>query len=448
MCLPTTVRRSANGRLIQERLLPPKLVPAERSSEKESDPPKDDGHTDPLAGPVLLSPSLSDKDNNSAKASVQPQATAPVKQHTVGQIRINTCTTLSLSEKPKPKPNQPTANSDEVSEKAEKQTEPARKKTRNAPLPPTHTTNPVQSLSESAPRSRERRVSFSDQLRGPGKSYTPPPSDEKSVRFAPSLVRGEGSGYNNLSPGKSEVFPFHYSSKGSSAQSSHGASKSSTGQPASTKDSQTVKMRAREPTATRDEQADVNIASDSDDSFAEVVMPAKPVKDRVSQRHNAALRHHGQPAETGASHRFSRSMQAPFRARQEGWQSEIGDHESFVDAVTIENTRRNSLTNRRLRINSAGSSALEASIRRGWPQPVFIFKGKTPPNVPSRKGPVFVLRGRSNSKSNVDASSKHVAATSTAKQPKWRYQPPSVVDDEVDDKIYWDPKRKMTTRDV
>ncbi|KAL8922427.1 MAG: hypothetical protein Q9208_005149 [Pyrenodesmia sp. 3 TL-2023] len=440
MCFSTNVRRSSNGRLIyvHERPLPAKPVSSPQILEKVPTAPKDDAYTDPFAALSLSAPSSSDENVSSAKTTVQPQAKAPpVKQ-------------------PNSKKKQPPLTGNSASEKSKEQTEPIQKETKTAPLPATHTVKPAKAPSQREPRPRERRVSFSDQLtRGRGTSYTPSPSDDKAVRFSPSLVRGEGSSYSDLSPGHSGVHPFTHKAKGSAKQSEnnsqaspHRASKPSTKQSVSTKAPQSVDMGAKEPSGMRNQQADSDIASDSEDSFTDVIVPAKPVKDSGSHRHDGLPGYGFQPAVTTASNRVSRYMQMPFTGRQLGYQSEVGDHDSYIDAVTTKNTRRNSASNRPLRTSTLGSHDLDASTHRSWPGPVFVYKGKTPPAVSGRQSPVFVLRDRSKSKFNVDASSKRATGTLALKQAKWRYQPPSVIDDDVDDKVYWDPARKKITRDV
>lgn len=324
------------------------------------------------------------------------------------------------------------------------------------PLPASHTIDPVQTPSQREPRTRERRVSFPDQLtRGPGRSYSPSSSSDKAVRFAPSLVRGEGSGYSDLSPRASEVFPFTRKAKSPAKQSKsssqvtpHRATSSSVSQQVATPKSRRVKMGDKEPSSSHDEEVHFDIASDSDDSFTDVIVPAKPVKYVGSHRRNASPRQRYLPAPTTASPRFSSLMVGAFRTGQRGNQSEVGDHESYIDMVTTENTRRNGLSKRRTRTSDIDSHVLDTSTRHSWPQPVFVCKGRTPPAIPSRQSPVFVLRDRSKSKANVDASNKRATGGSTSKHPKWRYQPPSVVDDEIDDGVYWDPVRKMTNRDI
>ncbi|KAI4207436.1 MAG: hypothetical protein LQ346_000565 [Caloplaca aetnensis] len=435
MCLPTTVRRSTNGRLmyVHERPLPARPVPVPEASEKEPTTPKDDAYADPFAGLSLSSPSSSDEIVSSAKITVKPEAQATVKQ----------------ANKKQPSPTRNPAG-----EETKKQTETIRKKTKTAPLPATHTVEPAQAPTQREPRTLERRVSFPDQLtRGRGRSYTPSPSDGKAVRFSPFLVCGEGS---SLSASNFAVHPFTHNPKGSakpsqntSQASPHRVSKPNGKEPVFTEGLESVSMGTKELSRMRDQQADSEIASDSDDSFTDViVVPAKPDKDSKSHRRDASPRYGHHPAVATASNRFPRYMHAPSTARQLGYQSEIGDHDSYIDAVTTENTRRNSTGSRLSSTSTTGFHNLDASTYQSWPGPVFVYKGNTPLAVAGRQSPVFVLRDRSKSKINVDASGKRAAANSSSKQAKWRYQPPSVDDEDVNDKVYWDQARKRKTRDI
>ncbi|KAL8908346.1 MAG: hypothetical protein Q9207_000874 [Kuettlingeria erythrocarpa] len=437
MCLPTTVRRSTNGRLVyvHERPLPAKPVPLPQAPEKEPTTSKDDAYTDHFAGLSLSSPSSSDEIVSLAKTTVKPEAQAPVKQ--------------AHSEQKQPSPTRNPAV-----EESKKQTETIRKKTKTASLPATHTIEPAQAPTQREAQTLERKVSFSDQLtRGRGKSYTPSPSDNKAVRFSPYLVRGEGSSYSGC---QSAAHPLTHDPKGPAKQSkntsqasSHRVSKPSANQPISTKGSESVSMGSKEPSRMGDKQIDFEIASDSDDSFTDViVMPAKLVKDGRSHRRDVLSRYGHHPAVATASNRFSRYVQMPFTARQLRYPSEAGDHDSYIDAVTTKNTRRNSTSSRLSTTSTTGFHNLDASTYQSWPGPVFVYKGNTPPAVTGRQSPVFVLRDRSKSKVNVDASGKRATGNLSSKQAKWRYQPPSVIDENVNDKVYWDQARKRTTRDV
>ncbi|KAL8656418.1 MAG: hypothetical protein Q9210_000277 [Variospora velana] len=188
--------------------------------------------------------------------------------------------------------------------------------------------------------------------------------------------------------------------------------------------------------------------SDSDDSFTDVVLPTKPVRGSGSHHRKAIPRYLHKPTVTPALTHFSRLMETTVAGGQNGQQSEVGDHESYVDAATTENTRRNTAMHRRTDTSFVGSGDLEDSLRHSWPQPVFVFKGKDLPNRPMNQSPVFVLRDRSNSKGNADAFGNYSMAASMAKRPKWWYQPPSVTDADVDDAAYWDPARHLITRDA
>ncbi|KAI4088747.1 MAG: hypothetical protein LQ348_007183 [Seirophora lacunosa] len=190
------------------------------------------------------------------------------------------------------------------------------------------------------------------------------------------------------------------------------------------------------------EQTAFDTASDSDDSFTDVVLPARPVMGSGSHRRNAIPRYYHQSTVTPAP------MQKTVIGGHNGRQSEAEDHESYVDAATTKNTRRNSITHRRIGSSSIGFSDLNTSLRHSWPQPAFVFKGKSLPDTPGHQSPVFVLRDRSNSKGVVDAYGKYAKPTSMAKRPKWRHQPPSVTDGEFDGAVFWDPTRNPGTRDA
>ncbi|KAL9018912.1 MAG: hypothetical protein Q9185_003824 [Variospora sp. 1 TL-2023] len=279
------------------------------------------------------------------------------------------------------------------------------------------------------------------------RSYTPPSSDEQTVRFAPSLIRGRGSSYSDPNPRKIDVFPFERSSTGSAKQPKitshanfHHTPRSSIGQPLSAMTAQRIYPTDR--LSIKGKQIVFDTASDSDDSFTDVVLPTKPVRGSGSHRHKAFPRYLHQPTVTPAL------MEATVAGGQNGQQFEVGDYESYVDAATTENTRRNTTMNRRTHTSSIVSGDLENSLRQSWPQPVFIFKGKNLPNRPVSQSPVFVLRDRSNSKGNADAFGNHSKAASMAKRPTWWYQPPSVTDADLDDAVYWDPARDLTTRDA
>ncbi|KAL9012164.1 MAG: hypothetical protein Q9173_003052 [Seirophora scorigena] len=196
------------------------------------------------------------------------------------------------------------------------------------------------------------------------------------------------------------------------------------------------------------EQTAFDTASDSDDSFTDVVLPARPVMGSGSHRRNAIPRYYHQPTVTAAPTHFSRLLQKTVTGGYNDRQSKVEDHESYVDAATTENTRRNSITHRRTGSSSIGFSDLNASLRHSWPQPAFVFKGKSLSDTPGHQSPVFVLRDRSNSNGNVDAFGKYAKPTPMAKRSKWRYQPPSVTDAEVDDAVYWDPTWNPRTRDT
>lgn len=321
------------------------------------------------------------------------------------------------------------------------------------------------SVTERGVPTLRKSVSFSDQLnRGPGRSYTPS-IDEKAARFAPELVRGKGLRYSDLSPKEAEVYPFARSTSNTidlsgdpNRESSDCIPKPTLGKASSTKQLHSANMGVKDRSKMQATQWEFDIASDSDNSFVDLVIPITPTKDNASQHRDADLKHYSGsstfPTSKKISSGTSRSIYGKFSSDQHGFQSEVGDNESFIGAATTENTRRNSLrglsadrgrhkkgswkdtraapvSNRyghRLRTTSVGSSVFDHSIRRSWPQPVFVWSGKNPPCTPGLQTPVFALRSKS-------SSYKPATATSTKQQAKRRYQPPSVIDDEADDAI-------------
>lgn len=374
----------------------------------------------------------------------------------------------------KSKKKQPFTPGAQANEQEKKQAEPAPKQIQSVPLPATHKSNPASAPTQRVSQTVKKAVSFSDKLtRGPGRSYTPT-ADEKAVRFAATLVRGEGSEYGDLSPRKSEVYPFDHSTASTverlhnyGCQSPCCASKSSLGKSVSTKALQSVNMGLSNPSETRNKQTESDMESDSDDSFTDIVTPSVLAEENSLQRRVAGSGYHRQSEGATSSTRASRSTQGQFSDGQSGFLSDFSEDESYIAAVTTENTRRNSLSEGpanlsglnarmrgytataptlnhyryRLRANSLGSSVFDQPTRRSWPQPVFVWRGKNPPTVFGRPSPVFALRNTSN-------SGKPVTTTSTKQQAKRRYQSPSVIDDEVDDAVYVNTANRMTCRDV
>ncbi|KAL8722812.1 MAG: hypothetical protein Q9225_000761 [Loekoesia sp. 1 TL-2023] len=362
----------------------------------------------------------------------------------------------------------------QANKQEKQQPEPAQKQIESVPLPATHTINPAPAPTQRVSQTVKKAVSFSEKLtRGPGRSYTPP-TNEKGVRFAATLVRGEGSAYGDLSPRKSEVYPFDHStastverSQSPGHQSPSCASKSRLGKSVSTKPLQSINMGSSDQSETQKTQTAFDTESDSDDSFTDIVTPSVLAEENALQHRAASSRYHRNSEGTTSSTGLSRSMQGQFSGGQSGSLSKVGEDESYIAAVTMENTRRNSLSegppnlsgfnahmrkytatapsfNRysyRLRANSIGSSVLGQPTRRSWPQPVFVWRGKNPPTVFGHPSPVFALRNNSN-------SGKPVTTTLTKQQAKRRYQPPSVIDDGVDDAVYVNLASRMTCRDV
>ncbi|KAL8943701.1 MAG: hypothetical protein Q9216_000900 [Gyalolechia sp. 2 TL-2023] len=373
---------------------------------------------------------------------------------------------------------QPATPSVEAKIQGKKEAEPTPRPSKPTPLSATHKSNPASITNRRTTQTLKKAVSFSDHLnRGPDRGYTPP-ADEKAARFAPALVRGEGSEYSDLSPSEPTASPFDRRAANTIGQSEdpsqkppHCASKPTAGKSASTKQPQSINMAAKDRSERQNSQVDFDIASDSDDSFTDLVHPATLTDDNPPQRGHADLKHHRHSSRMSSpmenSNKVSNLMPGKLSSSYYGLKSEVGDDESYIAAATTENTRRNSLSEvsanhstvnsrawkdtktapvshhcgRRLLNKSIGSAMFDHTMRRTRPQPVFVWRGKTSSSVPGRQNQVFALGNDSN-------PGQPPTVSLTKQQAKRQYQPPSVVDDELDDAIYVNPKNKKTCRDV
>ncbi|KAL8828505.1 MAG: hypothetical protein Q9170_006579 [Blastenia crenularia] len=470
MCFTVAVSLSPEN-LSQKRPLPAHLIsanqkpsilpcqatgaPANKVSSEPLSAPKDDSRAEPLSISSVFS---SDNDDYGTNASVGPVTKAPVKHQVSKQ---ETFVTPNL----------------QVPGKEIKQAKTTKKKTRSVPLPATHQSFRVTTTDQSAPQVLKKAVSFSDKLtRGPGRSYTPP-TNERTFRFAPTLVHEDTLGRSDLSPGTSRAYSFDQftadvvQSPGiSETDITSCVPKQSPGESISSKHSHGDNMGVNQKFEAHDEHVYFDIASDSDDSFTDIVVPIAPTKGNASQRHDAELNYHLQsPRQLD---RFSNLAQEKFSGGQVMSQSELGDGESYIASAFANNTRRNSLseipanqtyaklnsTSRHVqkraaaapifnryghkpRTSSVTSSLFDQSSRRSWPQAVFIRRGQNPSTVSGRPGPAFLLRNGSTSDEAIIRGPRKQQAIS-------RYQPPSVIDDQVDDTAYVDPATKMTCRDV
>ncbi|KAL8738863.1 MAG: hypothetical protein Q9181_000390 [Wetmoreana brouardii] len=383
-----------------------------------------------------------------------------------------------LVKKPAPKKNKSLVSEVPGSKKAQEKDKPPSKQPQSVTSTAPQQTNTDRLHNRDVHKPLSKRVSFSDQLtRGPGRSYTPP-ADEKRVRFSDELVRGEGAGYSSLSPSKSEVY-LYATAAFEAPKTTRRASlpkkvRFSIDESASTKDSKPANMGIKKQSTAREVSTDLEIMSDSDDSFTDIVIPVNAPAESRPQRPNPSIRPYRSSAGPMDSARLRKFMPGYASAVGSTFHSDLGTTESHIDNVTAVNTRRNSVTeplpaleqldegrrqgtaavpiyNRyghRIRAPSVDTNIFNGSARSSWPEPVFVFRGSNAASVPGRAPPVFVLRDRSNSRINTEASGRPTAAKSTKQQSRRKHQSPSVIDDKVDETIRYDPLRNVTYRDV
>ncbi|KAL9598298.1 MAG: hypothetical protein Q9219_004599 [cf. Caloplaca sp. 3 TL-2023] len=459
MCLTIVVHRTPLG-FVQERPLPARPVPtkpkptietskialnaAHQAPNDSSISANEKSYSDPPGGLSLPSLSPPDKNGRSVNHTAGHKNTTSVKQQT-------------------PNKRERTTPKEQINKEHSKQVRPTPKQTKPVPLP---TDIPATAPLQRVPQTLKKAVSFSDTLtRGRGRSYTPPVTD-KAVRFAPGLTCGEGSGYSELSPKRSEVFPFT-TAETAEQQPEEGnqrVSQTSNKKSNAVKRPQSIEMDVKNPFELQDKQMDFDMASDSDDSFTDLPYPIASAKGNAPSHQDLKSGHHRYFGSPSPPDRFSTLMRRDLSTRQNGLYSDVRGDESHIGAVTQENTRRNSLSevpilnnNRRTRKGTASApvfnygqkfgtkpadfSVFGRSTHHGWPQPVFVWRGKNPPAIPGRQSPVFVLRRSS-------VAEEPITTTSTKERVKQQHQPPSINDGGVDAAIYTNQDSMMTCRDV
>ncbi|KAL9586636.1 MAG: hypothetical protein Q9212_000771 [Teloschistes hypoglaucus] len=357
----------------------------------------------------------------------------------------------------------------------------------------------------------KKKVSFPRQLtRGKDRSYTPPLSDqeqdrfsedtnpseeEKSVRFSDELIRGKGPEYSSLTPRKSGKYPFFTTAFGSRKEQRQ------TSPPAPLKSSianrRASKIGKKKATMgdekrgeARDELQEFDIQSDSDSSFTEFAPGAPPTIENEQSRREPTTTPRGQPLR-GPTNSSMPLKYVPGR----GWvqrgdaQTDIGSMESYVEYVTARNTQLNQASERNL-----GQERVEQERRHGaapipdynsygyqirpdaadfnngapssrWPLPVFVRRGSGTSTGPGRPQPNVVLGERSSARHNAGDANQHATTGTNGRAsagPSQRpssgkesgraahrsHQPPSSIDGDVDEDIYYDPASRRTYRDV
>ncbi|KAI4197641.1 MAG: hypothetical protein LQ350_005796 [Teloschistes chrysophthalmus] len=484
-----TVRRLPNGRLVQERVQPvrtPEHIPTPRAVTNETGnhsptvaPEKkdenDESYLDIFAG-LAVSSSSSSSDSSSDRSSRDSKQ----KHQTHAKVPVKQCDTESAS----------TSCSSSAN--------PA---------------SPVESPKQEVFPKLKKKVSFPPKLtRGKDKSYTPPLSDqkqvrfsedttpseeEKSVRFSDELIRGEGPEYNNLTPKKSEKYPFFTTAFGSrkkQRQTSPPAPLKSSiaNREASKIGKKKTTMGDKKHGIARDELEEFDILSDSDSSFTEFAPGAPPTIENEQSRREPITTPRGQPL------RMPTNSSVPLKhVPGRGWvqrgdaQTEIGSMESYVEYVTARNTQLNQASERnpglerveqerrhgaapipdynsygyQIRPNAADSNTFNGAPSSRWPLPVFVRRGSGSSTGPARPQPKVVLGERSSARHNAgDANQRATTGTNKrasagpSQQPsggkesgraaRRSHQPPSFIDGDVDNNVYYDSASRRTYRDV
>ena len=375
------------------------------------------------------------------------------------------------------------AGSQPKGKQQKKKTELAPKLAGSAPLPAhletrTHTPSPSQPVALTV----KKKVSFPKNLnRGYGMGYTPP-EDDKGVRFSTSLVRGEGSSYNehNVRPDASDVSMHGRRVSSRQSQDANGSQLI----PKERLSDNAMKVGAASGDQTTATELDVT--SESDDSFTDVVNPIKifETPEPGPRPNEFDLGSHGHPshhpghydhlAGTTISKRPFGSTRVKVRDSPDDYISDVGDVTPSYPSLETPNKRHHSISGRdtnfggistskrrgtatapthnhrghQLRSRSIDTGVLGTPLRRSWPEPIFIWKDTTTTSMPGRQNPAFALRERSESQKNIQISNRPVIAKSWQQQSKRKYQSPSVVDDAIDGAIRDDPILKRTYRDV
>ncbi|KAL8999040.1 MAG: hypothetical protein Q9169_002038 [Polycauliona sp. 2 TL-2023] len=330
--------------------------------------------------------------------------------------------------------------------KKKNMTEPAPNQTGSAPLPAKAKT-PSNALKEKAPTQSaapalRKKVSFPDNLtRGRGTSYSPP--NDKVVRFSHSLLHGKE--------------PSH--SEGNTKRDPPGASSDANRTTQIQEDDSNVRQSALDKQinhmakVTKDTAAEQATATESDvdlesdDSFTDLVSPIEVSEtleagprphrcglDPVRLRHPThQFGHRDNPIGPTTSKRSSGSTQVQASGSGGGSRSDLADGEPSSEGFEFSSRKHNNIPERhvgfdelepskrlgtataptynhrghRLRSNPTHASILRHSLRRSWPEPLFIFKDTTATTPrPDRPMPTFALRERSESQNNIRASGK------------------------------------------
>ncbi|KAL8637417.1 MAG: hypothetical protein Q9228_005305 [Teloschistes exilis] len=545
-----TIRRLPNGSLVQERvrLTPTKLVPTpvpiavQRTVPTSVPIPGSALKSAPRAEPVRTPEPIPAPRAVTNKANNHPPAVAPEKKHENEESYLDVFAGLSVasSSSSSESSSSPDRSSRDTKQKdqthakvpvkqCDKQSADTQhgntiKGQNKANLTPSQTQSASTSYSSSAsptsqvkPRKQDvfpklkKKVSFPPNLtRGKDRSYSPPLSDqrevrfsednseeEKSVRFSDELVRGKGPEYSSVTPSKSEKYPFFTAAFGSrkkQRQTSPPAPLKSSiaNRKASKIEKKKATMGGQKYGKAREELEEFNGLSDSDSSFTEFASGAQPTIENEQSGHRPTTTSRGQ------SLRVPTSLSVPSKyVPGRGWvqrgdtKSETKTMESYVEYVTARNTQLNQASERnigleraeqerrhgaapipdynsygfRIRPDAADFHRLHGTASSHWPLPVFVRRSSGDSTGPDRPQPNDVLGERSSARHKA-GDANHRATTGTKKgasagssqqassrkesgrSARRSHQPRSYIEDDIDDNVYYDPGSKRTYRDV
>lgn len=320
------------------------------------------------------------------------------------------------------------------------------------------TSSHTQSSGQPVPPTLTKKVSFPQVLtRGRGMSYSPA-EDEKAVRFSKSLVRGEGPTYNE------------------SIVRRDSSDASAPGRRVSPRRGTTISINESVPIEQLRDTAMINVGesdgeavmmdsdldSESNASFTDVVVPLKrPVEtEPAPRRRSFDAQYHRPSAGKSTTRRIPGSMQVNVSGSRHDDRSEVDDKENYAAGFDAKLAKRGSRPWRptssgrldtsqrkgtatvptyngrgnRLRANSDDEGMLGSLPRRRWPEPIFIWKDETGNSMPGHQNPLFALRERSDSQTNIqDVDRPNIGLISSKQQFSRKYQPPSFVDIAVDE---------------
>ncbi|KAI4106444.1 MAG: hypothetical protein L6R37_002135 [Teloschistes peruensis] len=506
-----TIRRLSNGRLVQERVrsTPTKLVPTPVPIATNFVPiPGSALKSAPRAEPVRTPEPIPAPRAVTNKANNHPPAVAPEKKRENEESYLDVFAGLSCPQKQ----SADTQNGNTIKGQKKANLTPSQTQSASASYSSdASSTSQVKPPKQDVFPKLKKKVSFPPNLtRGKDRSYSPPLSDqrevrfsednseeEKSVRFSDELIRGKGPEYSSVTPSKSEKYPFFTAAFGSrkkQRQTSPPAPLKSSiaDRKASKIEKKKATMGGQKYGKAREELEEFNGLSDSDSSFTEFASGAQPTIENEQSGRKPTTTSRGQ------SLRVPTSSSVPLKyVPGRGWiqrgdtQSETRTMESYVEYVTARNTQLNQASERnigleraeqerrhgtapipdhnsygfRIRPDAADFHTLHGTASSHWPLPVFVRRGSGDSTGPDRPQPNDVLGERSSARHKAgDANQRATTGTKkgasagpsqqassrkeSGRSSRRSHQPRSYVEDDVDDNVYYDPASRRTYRDV